>query len=277
MMKSDNIIDVTEADFEVQVIAYSQTAPVVVDFWAEWCIPCRTLGPLLEKLAQEANGAFRLARVDVDSNPKLAETFNVRSIPTVKAFRDARVISEFTGVIPEPRLRDFISAFVPSHAELATEKGNSYIQLEQWKNAESVFRQVLDETPNFPSALLGLAKCLLASGRPKEARDVLRTFPASREYRSAELLVPLADAILSYKAGPGYSDDLTEAAYLSALRLADRGNFPAAMDGLLDVLRQNKRYRNGQARQVLLGIFELLGDANPLTRQYRQELASVLF
>jgi len=98
MMASDHIISVTEADFEYEVIAYSKQMPVVVDFWAEWCGPCKTLGPILERLAQEANGAFRLAKVDVDANPNLALRFSVRSIPNVKAFQDGQVVAEFVGM-----------------------------------------------------------------------------------------------------------------------------------------------------------------------------------
>jgi putative thioredoxin len=277
MMASDFIIEVTEADFEYQVIAYSHNAPVVVDFWAEWCIPCRTLGPLLEKIALEANGSFRLAKVDVDANQNLSNRYNIRSIPAVKAFRDGNVFSEFVGVQPEPRLREFLSNIAPGRAELALEKGNSLIIQEQWKSAEAVFRQALGETPDYPPAMLGLAKCLLVLGQTAEAQTILRSFPASREYSHAQTLRILADAVQRYKEGPGFSDDPLEAAYLNALRLTLRGNLPAAMDGMLDILRQDKRYRNGEVRQVLLALLEVQGEANPLNRQYRQEMASVLF
>ena len=108
MMASGYIITVTEADFEYEVVAFSQQLPVVVDFWAEWCVPCKTLGPLLEKLADEAQGSFRLAKVDVDSSPNLALRYGVRSIPNVKAFRDGQVVAEFVGAQPEPRLREFV-------------------------------------------------------------------------------------------------------------------------------------------------------------------------
>ena len=277
MMASDNIIDVTEGSFEYDVLAYSQQMPVVVDFWAEWCIPCRTLGPMLERLALESQGAFRLAKVDVDSNPTLAKQYNVYSIPSVKAFRDGRVVAEFMGVIPEPKLREFIRALAPSEMDLALEKGQSMLKLEQWSSAEQIFRQILAKNPQHPAALLGLARCLLVQGQDGEALNILRSFPASREFNAAQAMLPLAEALHRQGNGDEWSDDPLDAAFNRAVRLVQRGNLPAALDGLLDLLRENKYYRDGAARKVVLGIFELMGEDNPLTAEYRKELASVLF
>jgi putative thioredoxin len=277
MNATDNIIDVSEADFEYQVVAYSQETPVVVDFWAEWCGPCRTLGPMLERLAREANGAFRLAKVDVDKNPALARRFNVRSIPSVKAFRDAHVVAEFMGAQPESRVREFLKEVAPSEDNLALEKAQSLLQNNQWTGAEKAFRQILDETPEHPGALLGLLKTFLFQGHASEAEQIIRRFPASRELAAVETIRPLVEAMKWMKAGPGYSDDPLEAASIQAIRLITRGNLPAAMDGLLDILREDRHYRNDEARKVMLALFEMLGDENPLTEQYRKELSAVLF
>jgi putative thioredoxin len=277
MMASEFIIEVSESDFEFQVLAYSQEAPVIVDFWAEWCVPCKTLSPLLERLTREAGGAFRLAKVNVDLNPNLAARYNVRSIPAVKAFRDGKVVSEFVGLQPEPRLREFIALIAPSPADLILEKGLSLLGMGEWKRAEAAFREVLENIPASTAALLGLAKSLLAQGQAEEALHILRAFPPSREYSLAESLRPVAEAFIRQKMADSYPDDPQEAAYHRALKLFGRGNLEAALDGLLDILREDKRYRDGEVRQVVLGIFELMGDSNPLTRQYRQELASVLF
>jgi putative thioredoxin len=275
-MSSDNIIDVSESDFEFQVISYSAQVPVVVDFWAEWCVPCRTLSPLLERLTDEAGGTFRLAKVNVDENPNLALRYAVRSIPMVKAFRNGSVISEFVGLQPESRIREFFRAIAPTPADLSLEKGDSLLQENDWLGAEKAYQQALEYIPSHPAALLGLVRCMLAQNRPEEAERILATFPTSRELPAANGLRPLAAALLRIRHAALTSDDPLEAAYNQSLRLAARGNFPAAMDGLLDVLRQDKRYRNGEVREVLLAILDIHGET-PLTRQYRNELASILF
>ena len=276
-MAVDNIISVNEADFEYEVIAYSRQTPVVVDFWAEWCGPCRSLGPLLEQLAQEAQGSFRLAKVDVDASPNLAIRFSVRSIPAVKAFRDGQVVSEFVGAIPEPRLREFLRSLAPSQTDLLLEKGQSLLDDRQWAAAEDLFRQFLTKTPNHPAGILGLLRTSIMQGRITEAASLLNNFPPSKEYAAAEAIRPVLDALSNLLRSPAYSEDPLDAAYLNALWLLNRGNIPAALDGLLEILKQDKHYRNDQVRKLILGIFEILGPNSPLTQQYRRELALVLF
>ena len=277
MSNSENIIDVSESDFEYKVLVYSQTAPVLVDFWAEWCAPCRTLGPILERLAKEAGGSFRLAKINVDENPNLARRYNVSSIPMVKAFRDGHVVSEFVGAQPETRLREFIRALAPSPMDLLLEKGYSLVERKDWQQAEKIFREYLQDFPSNSRATLGLIRSILFQGRGAEALNLIKNFPDGKDYNRTENLKPLATALARLQAGEIYSEDPLEAAYLNALRLIMRGNHAAAMDGILDVLRQDKQYRHGEVRQAMVGIFELLGDENPLTRQYRNELAMVLF
>lgn len=277
MMASDFIINVSEADFEYEVLAYSQQAPVVVDFWAEWCAPCRTLGPLLERLAQEGQGSFRLAKVNVDDNPNLALRYGVHGIPAVKAFRDGKMVAEFTGVQPEPRLREFLRALAPSKSDLALEKGHSLLAMRQSLQAETTFRAVIKEFPENPVAQLGLAKSLLLQGESQESSQILSRFPASREYAAAQTLLPLSLALSDLDQDRLKDDDPLDPAFNQALRLVKRGNIEAAMDGLLDILRENKHYADGRARLTLVALLELFGENNPVTRQYRAELASVLF
>jgi len=276
-MTTSYVINVTEADFEYEVIQYSQNVPVVVDFWAEWCIPCKTLGPILTRLAEEAQGAFRLAKVDVDQSPNLAMRYGVRSIPNVKAFRNGQVVGEFTGLIPETRVREFIGKLAPSESSLDLEKADSLLQRKLWIEAENLLRDILDQDPDHPSAMLGLAKALLAQGQGRETLMMLRGFPASKEYTTAELLVPLAEAIIGLEKTQPVDDDPLASAFNHAIRLASRGNIYSALDGLLDIIRQDKRYRNGSARQIYLALLELLGETDPQTRQYRSDLASLLF
>jgi len=275
MMTSNDIIEVSEADFEFEVIAYSENIPVVVDFWAEWCAPCRVIGPILEKLALEGRGNFRLAKVNVDVNQNLARSYNIRSIPAVKAFRQGRVISEFLGALPENRIKAFIQEIAPSEDQLKLEKAFTLLQ-SQPMVAEKEFRQVIRTSPENPSAMLGLAKSLLIQGVGKEAYSLLKDFPASSLYSNAEILLPLAEALKSDERAVN-DDNGLDAAFANAIRLSKRGNLEAAMDGFLDVLRQDKKYRNGAPRQLILAILEILGPEDPLSRQYRQELASVLF
>lgn len=277
-MAADNIIEVSESNFEYEVINYSQNIPVVVDFWASWCRPCKILSPMLERLARDAGGAFRLAKIDTDANPNLAILYNIRSLPTVKAFSSGQVVAEFSGIQPEERLREFITKITPpSPATLALEKGESLLALQRWSEAEQVFRTLLEQFPDHPTALLGMSKALLAQNQPREALLILRAFPASRQFNQAQLLLPLAEAEVNYINDELPSQTDLDAAFCAAIRLAGKGNLPAALDGLLDLLRQAKAYRQGLARQVFLAILELLGDDNQLTRQYRVELGSVLF
>ncbi len=276
-MASEYIKTVTESDFEYEVIAYSNQAPVIVDFWADWCRPCKSLTPVLEKYAIEGQGAFRLAKVDVDENPNLALRYGVRSIPNVKAFRDGQVVSEFLGLQPEPRVKEFIRNLAPSQIDLLLEKGQSLLESMDWSAALRSFQQFLAKSPNQPAGLLGLLKASLMLGKFSEARHLLDEFPASPEYAHMEMLRPLFSALWSESTHQAVSDDLLEATYHNALHLVSRGNLPAAMDGIMEILRQDKHYHNDECRKVLLGLFEVLGENHPLTQQYRRELATVLF
>lgn len=277
-MASEFIVDVSEATFDYEVIAYSQNMPVVVDFWAVWCQPCNQLTPLLERLAEAGQGSFRLARVNVDENPALAMRYGVRSIPTVKAISQGQVVGEFVGLQPEPRIREFIEKLMPpSQSALALEKGASLLSAQDWKGAEQLFRKLEQEESGRPAVHLGLVKAVLAQGRGAEALTLLRDFPASREFASAEKLRPLADALVRQYKNELPAESELDAMFSNSVRLAGRGNLEAAMDGLLELLRQEKRYRGDRARQIMLSILELYDPGDATARQYRSELASVLF
>jgi putative thioredoxin len=278
MLFSEHIIHVNEGDFQNEVLLFSAQRPVVVDFWAEWSIPGRSLASILEKLSLEAAGAFRLAKVDVDSNPKLAEDYQVRGIPAVKVFRNGQVVAEFSGLRPEAQIREFLNALGPGTEDIAMGKANSLLNSADWVEAEEAMRVVLNENPDHPIALLGLAKSLLAQGQPALALPILREFPVSKQYSAAEQLIPLAAAMADLSAGEELDEeDPLAAVFMNVLRLTGRGQIAAALDGLIDILRQNKRYRGGEAQKVAIGLLSLLGESDPQLSEYRRELSSLFF
>ncbi len=277
-MTSPHIIEVNENSFQNEVVLFSQTTPVVVDFWAEWCQPCHMLTPILEKLAQEAEGAFRLAKVNADENPNLTQAFNIRGLPTVKGFVKGQVVADFTGTQPELMVREFLRKLAPTQTDLTLEKGNSLLVASHWADAASAFRQALKSRPDDGAALLGLAKAHIAQGQPAEALAILRAFPPSKQYAAAEMLLPLAQAqaALALNEFDEEADDFAPL-LAGALRLVGRGNLPAAADGLLEILRQNKNYRAGEARRLMVAVLELMPPESESARAYRQEFTAALF
>jgi len=276
---STHIINVNETDFQAEVLLHSNQRPVVVDFWATWCVPCRTLDPILEKLAEEANGTFRLAKLDVDANPKVASDYGVRGIPAVKAFRNGQVVADFNGLRPELHIREFIKGLAPVTSDIAVGRADNLLAREKWAAGEEIYREVLDENPDHPGALLGLARSLISQGTAEQALPILQAFPISKEYAKSEQLVPLAQALADLEGGRENSEneDPLAVQYCAALRLANRSQIFAAMDGLLDIIRQNKRYRQDEIRRLMLGFLVALGEENPQTRVYRSELTGLLF
>jgi len=276
-MVPDFIVHVDESDFEYEVLQYSTQVPVMVDFWATWCVPCRVLGPKLEALAREGEGRFRLAKLNVDENEKLARRYKIRNIPAVKAFVDGHVVGEFSGVPSDEGLKTFVHRLAPTPEDLMYAKGNSLMELGEYEEAEDAYRQFLSGMTDHPGALLGLIRALLLHGEGHEPAILLETFPASAEYSTAQLLKPVARAFSDDR------DDLVEdelpleAAFRNGVRLAKRGNVLAAMDGFLDILRRDRGYRGGEVKEVFVGLLTLLGDSHPEVPQYRKDLSSALF
>jgi putative thioredoxin len=278
MSLDEYMLDVDEGTFENEVLLRSHDVPVVVDFWAPWCGPCKILGPLLERIAIEAGGGFILAKVNVDENPNLAIRYGVQGIPAVKAFLNGQVSTEFVGAQPETMVRRFVENLVPDEAAAAVEEAQSYLVAHQWEDAEAAFREIYSQDEDNAPAALGLLKSLLMSGQGHEAVQLLDTFPRGNEWVFAEELQPLAKLVAEVEEnGPYPEDDPLAAEFYQAARLILRGNLAAAMDGFLDILKQDKQYRGGEPKDVMLGIFAILGDEDSLTREYREELASVLF
>ncbi len=275
---AEKIIEVSDATFEFDVIQQSHERPVVVDFWAPWCGPCRMLGPILERLANDPTLDFVLAKINVDENPNIAMTYRVQSIPAVKAFIDGQIADEFVGALPEPKVQEFIQELIPNEADLALRAANSFLATRHWGEAEEAYRDLLLDYPNYPDANLNLAKALLAQALGCEAQELLKECLKSPQMLRAERLLPLSLYLCrNEKTAEEFDIDPIEAQYRRAAHLLQQGNLEAALDGLLDVLRQDKNYRKGEPKNVMLALFELLGESDPLTQNYRSELASVLF
>ena len=278
MSLSEFIVDVSEATFETDVLLRSHEVPVVVDFWAPWCGPCKMLSPMLERFTIEAGGSFYLAKINVDESPNLSIRYGVQGIPAVMGFVNGKVKNQFVGAQPESIVKRFIEALAPSEAELAIEEANSLLATRHWAEAEEAFSEVFSEDETNAAAALGLVKSLLMQGRGIEASEIIDRFPSGTEWAVAEQLRPLAKYMAEVEHnGPYPEDDPLAAEFYQSARLIVRGNIPAAMDGLLDLLRQDKDYRKGEPKAILLAIFQLLGEHDPLTREYRNELASILF
>lgn len=251
----------TDSDFETAVLEESKTRPVVVDFWAAWCGPCRVLGPILEKVAGEKSGEFLLAKLDVDANPMVASMFGVQGIPNVKAFHDGRLVDEFVGAYPEDFVRPWIDALMPTEADRAAAEALADEESGDLAGAEERYRAALEKEPGNAEALLGLARVLLESGDLDGAEEAAKPLLPDGE---AERV--LASVRLARWAADG------EGPLARAKRLAAHGEWRDALDGALAVVSEEQ-----DARAVMLDMFRVLGDEDPLTREFRAKLAAALF
>ncbi len=272
-----NIIDVNEETFEFEVVNYSSQKPVVVDLWAPWCIPCRVQSQILAQLAQEGDGEFRLARINVDEQTRLAERLKVTNVPAIKAFIDGRVVAEYVGVLSEKNLRLFVDRIMPRAGSLLLVKGNSLMLLGEFEEAEAALEQYVIESHGDPVGLLAYARVMLYQGKGRSAMEILQHFPVSQESTLSTVLLPLAKAYTDPELEKIVLDNPLESAFRNAIRLAKRGKILIALDGLLGILKKDKNYRNGQAKAVYLGLLEVLSDAHPNVRQYRSDLSTALF
>jgi putative thioredoxin len=242
------VIDVTDQTFAAEVLERSKVVPVVVDFWAAWCGPCRMLGPILERLAQEFGGKFILAKLDVDGNPNSAMQYRVQGIPAVKAFIDGKVFNEFTGALPEPQVRKFLEGLIPSEADLLARQGYEWEIYGQPAMAEENYKGALAKEPDHYPAKVGLGRVLLGEGKIEEGLLVLESIPAGVQER------PAADALIAtaqfrrHAAGQNEAalrakieaepNDLSARYALANLLAADQ-RFEEALAAFLEVIRRN--------------------------------------
>ena len=278
------VIEVDERSFQAQVLERSRSVPVVVDFWAPWCGPCRVLGPTLEKLAKESNGAWVLAKINVDNNQRLAQMIRVQGIPAVKAFRDGKLADQFEGALPESQVRAWLKRLLPAEANdpLAAAR-----ELEERAPDEAAarYRLALGQNPDDHDALLGLGRLLVQQGEA-EGAEALKQVPAnSPHYAAAQGWLALAeffgeartskpDALQAQVAAqPGDID----ARYKRAALQARNRRYDGAIEQLLAIVGRNRAFRDDGARKMLLALFAVLGDQHPLVAPARRKLANLLF
>lgn len=280
-----HVFEVREDNFEAEVLQASLTTPILVDFWATWCGPCKTLGPMLEKLAAEFNGAFRLAKVDVDKSQQLAAMFGIRSIPTVMLVKDGQVLDGFAGALPEGQLREFLTRHIQPLDGAGDAEAEPAVA-ESPEEAINRLQQAIAAEPDRSELKLDLALALMQAGHVEAAEAELTALPANlaTEARAVRLRSQL-DLARALKGAPSLAelqqrvqaDDTDWAARdLLGVRLLLEGDAAAGLDQFLAILERARDWNDGQAKKRLLAAFTTLDDGE-LVGRYRRRMASLLF
>ncbi|WP_374575200.1 tetratricopeptide repeat protein [Phenylobacterium sp.] len=288
----DIIKDATDASFAADVIDASREQPVIVDFWATWCGPCRQLGPALEKAVTAAKGAVKLVKVDIDANPAYAGQLRVQSIPAVFAFVDGRPVDGFMGALPESQVKAFVDRLAaqakagagPSPADEVLEFARQALDEGDTATASRAYAQVLQAEPDNLKAIAGLARCYLKAGDRERAAEVLEMAgPEAKdpEIDSVRAAMALAEDAPSETAAfekrLAADPDDHEARFELAKALGGHGQLEAAVDHLLAIIERDRDWNDGAARKQILTIFEAAGASSDVARQGRRRLSAILF
>jgi putative thioredoxin len=276
------ILDVTAANFQTEVIERSRTTPVLLDFWATWCGPCKTLSPTLEKIARESEDTLILAKVDIDKSPELADAFQIQSVPTVMLLSNGRVVDGFVGAKPETAIRAMIQKNAGPPVD-ALEEALTYERENDPQGALAVLRQLVVEDPKRNDARAHLARMLLQSGMIDEGRKVFEALPPdvleSDAARAAKAILDLqknkVDLAPLRKAVERNPKDVSALLSLGRAQLAEQ-QYEEGLDTLLSAAKQDVKFQNGEPRKALLEAFAALGDTNPLVTRFRRDLSLLL-
>jgi putative thioredoxin len=286
MNENPSIVDVTAEDFHEAVVEVSRQRPVVADFWAAWCGPCQSLMPVLERLAEEYDGAFRLARVNTDEQQQLASEWGVRGLPTVKVFRHGEVVEEFSGAQPESAIRPLIDNHLPRASDATVEQAEAEREAGRPEAALALLRPLAEAEPDNSRLQLLLIELLTEAGHPDEARTHLDRLPVNlasdprvEQLRARVTLARIAgegpeDATLEDRLAAD-GDDL-EARYHRAARHALSGDHEKALADFLHILQRDRGFAEDGGRKGLLAVFELLGNEGELVNRYRGRMFAAL-
>jgi putative thioredoxin len=294
---SPHIKDSGLATFAADVLEASREVPVIVDFWAPWCGPCKQLGPVLEKAVTEADGAVRLVKVNIDENPEIAQQLRIQSIPAVFAFKDGQPVDGFMGALPESQVKAFVSGLTgaghdhggPAHAEEVLAMAAEAFVAGDVGTAAQAYGHVLQDDPGNPKAVAGLASCYLKSGDIERAKTTLQLVrpdgAADDAIRAAEAELKLLESAAQaprgevevLKAKLAADADDHQARFDLALALDTSGNREGALDELLEIVRRDRKWNDDAARKHIVTLFEAMGPTDPRTLDARRKLSTLLF
>lgn len=281
------IFNVQTSEFIEKVVNASLERPVLVDFWAAWCGPCKTLGPLLDKVVTSYGGAVALAKVNVDENRELAAQLGIRSIPTVKIFLNGDIADEFVGMIAEPELRSIIESLSMDDTEKLLANAKELIEQERYEEAEATYVSILKAQPDNSAVRIALARLKLLKNEDGTAQKLLNEIPdTDPRYEEAQSLLGMFEFLRICEENGGLKkwreeveknpDDL-EARYILGCCFAVDNSLREAFEMFLSIVRKDRDFGDGKARKAMLTLFTMTGPQNELTEEYRKRLALELF